>query len=61
LESRHHRFVRRGVFLDGSIQFGSQIFGALEDRNSYARLAASGFRLAAPAPIFPRLETPADT
>ncbi|MGE5722309.1 MAG: methionine--tRNA ligase [Sphingomonadales bacterium] len=43
------------------IPASERTFGALEDRNSYARLAASGFRLAAPAPIFPRLETPADT
>ena len=32
---------------------------ALHDSGWYARLAASGFSLAAPAPIFPRLELPA--
>ncbi len=31
-------------------------YAALEDEASYARLAASGFALAAPTPIFPRLE-----
>jgi len=43
------------------IPAGERTFGALEDRDSYARLAASGFRLAAPTPIFPRLEMPAGT
>ncbi len=38
---------------------GERDFAALEDGGSYERLAASGFRLAAPAPIFPRLEAPA--
>ena len=33
---------------------------ALADRGRYARLAASGFRLAPPVAIFPRLEAPAD-
>src|SRR6476469_5819148 len=33
---------------------------ALLDTNWYVNLAASGFRLAAPAPIFPRLELPED-
>ena len=32
---------------------------ALRDTGWYARLAASGFRLGAPVPIFPRLEMPA--
>ena len=34
---------------------------ALEDRDSYQRLAASGFKLASPTPIFPRLDLPAET
>ncbi|MEA3015640.1 MAG: methionyl-tRNA synthetase [Sphingomonadales bacterium] len=35
-------------------------FTILADRERYARLAASGFVLAPPSPIFPRLESPAD-
>ena len=35
-------------------------YAALEDETRYARLAASGFTLAAPSPIFPRLEMPAE-
>ena len=35
-------------------------FAALEDSDRYERLAASGFRLASPTPIFPRLEAPGD-
>ena len=35
-------------------------YAALEDEGSYQRLAASGFNLAPPAPIFPRLELPAE-
>jgi len=35
-------------------------FAAFTNEGSYERLAASGFRLAAPSPIFPRLEMPAD-
>jgi len=35
-------------------------FAALTNEGSYERLAASGFRLAAPSQIFPRLEMPAD-
>jgi methionyl-tRNA synthetase len=35
-------------------------YAALEDEDSYKRLAASGFVLAAPTPIFPRLDMPAD-
>jgi len=35
-------------------------FAALSDGNSYGRLAASGFSLAAPTGIFPRLEIPAE-
>ncbi len=35
-------------------------FAALADEGGYARVAASGFTLAPPAPIFPRLEMPAE-
>jgi len=35
-------------------------FKALADTGRYARLAASGFALAPPSPIFPRLELPAE-
>ena len=35
-------------------------FATLADTGRYARLAASGFVLAPPAPIFPRLELPAE-
>jgi methionyl-tRNA synthetase len=35
-------------------------FTALADTGRYARLAASGFTLDPPAPIFPRLEVPAE-
>ncbi len=35
-------------------------YDALEDEGSYQRLTGSGFRLAPPAPIFPRLELPAE-
>ncbi len=35
-------------------------YAALADRGSHERLAASGFRLALPDPIFPRLEAPGD-
>ena len=35
-------------------------YAALGDRDNYARLAASDFRLALPNPIFPRLELPGD-
>ena len=35
---------------------GERDFAALEDSGSYGRLAQSGFRLAMPSPIFPRLE-----
>jgi methionyl-tRNA synthetase len=40
---------------------GERDYAALEDAGSYARLATSGFRLAAPTPIFPRLETAAES
>ena len=39
---------------------GERDFAALGDRGSYERLAKSGFRLALPNPIFPKLETPAE-
>jgi methionyl-tRNA synthetase len=39
---------------------GERDYAALADSESYARLAASGFTLAPPAPIFPRLDMPAD-
>jgi methionyl-tRNA synthetase len=39
---------------------GERDFAALEDPGSYRRLAESGFRLAAPTPIFPKLEMPAE-
>lgn len=35
-------------------------FAALEDEESYGRLAASGFKLALPTPIFPRLDMVGD-
>jgi methionyl-tRNA synthetase len=35
-------------------------FAALDDEGSYGRLATSGFRLALPTPIFPRLEMPGE-
>ena len=39
---------------------GERDFAALADEGRYARLAASGFVLAMPSPIFPRLEVPAE-
>jgi methionyl-tRNA synthetase len=33
-------------------------FAALADRDWFAKLAASGFTLGQPVPIFPRLELP---
>jgi len=36
-------------------------YAALADEGRYARLAVSGFTLAAPSPIFPRLDMPAET
>jgi methionyl-tRNA synthetase len=35
-------------------------FTILADRGRYQRLAASGFTLQPPSPIFPRLEAPAE-
>jgi methionyl-tRNA synthetase len=40
---------------------GNRDFAALGETEAYAALAASDFRLAAPAPIFPRLEMPAES
>jgi methionyl-tRNA synthetase len=42
------------------IPAGERSYAALEDADSYERLAASDFRLAAPTPIFPRLELPVE-
>ena len=39
---------------------GERDYAALEDEASYERLAGSGFRLAQPTPIFPRLELPGE-
>jgi methionyl-tRNA synthetase len=39
---------------------GGRDFTALADTGRYGRLAGSGFVLAPPAPIFPRLELPAE-
>lgn len=36
-------------------------YAALEDGSAYERLAGSGFRLASPTPIFPRLEAPGES
>lgn len=50
-----------GALLDQmGIPEGERSFAALEDEDSYARLAASGFTLDTPKPIFPRLEMPAE-
>jgi methionyl-tRNA synthetase len=40
---------------------GERTYAALEDAGRHERLAASGFLLAAPSPIFPRLEAPAES
>jgi methionyl-tRNA synthetase len=42
------------------IPAGERSFAALADAERYERLAASGFTLQPPTPIFPRLEAPAD-
>jgi methionyl-tRNA synthetase len=39
---------------------GERDYAALADEGGYERLAASGARLAAPTPIFPKLEPPAE-
>jgi methionyl-tRNA synthetase len=36
-------------------------YSSLEDEGAYQRLAESGFRLATPTPIFPRLEAPGES
>jgi methionyl-tRNA synthetase len=49
-----------GRLLDAiGVPAAERTYAALGDADSYARLVGSGFTLAAPAPIFPRLETPA--
>ncbi len=40
---------------------GERDYAALEDEQSYERLAGSGFVLAPPSPIFPRLDAPAES
>jgi methionyl-tRNA synthetase len=50
-----------GKLLDQmGIPAGERSFASLADGERYARLAASGFRLELPKPIFPRLEVPAE-
>jgi methionyl-tRNA synthetase len=50
-----------GRLLDAlGVPADERTYAALEDEDRYRRLAASGFRLAAPSPIFPRLEAPAE-
>jgi methionyl-tRNA synthetase len=50
-----------GIVLDMlGVPAGERDFAALADGEGYARVAASGFKLAPPAPIFPRLEAPAE-
>lgn len=39
---------------------GERDYASLEDSESYARLAGSGFRLPMPTPIFPRLDAPGE-
>jgi methionyl-tRNA synthetase len=39
---------------------GERTYAALEDGDSYQRLVESGFVLAAPSPVFPRLDMPAE-
>ena len=36
------------------------LFASFEDDSAYDRLVASGFKLASPTPIFPRLEAPGE-
>jgi methionyl-tRNA synthetase len=43
------------------IPIGERDLAALADAGSYDRLAASGFTLAPPTPIFPRLESPVES
>ena len=42
------------------IPAGERSLASIGDAEAYAQLAASGFKLEAPTPIFPRLEMPAD-
>ncbi|HJQ16845.1 MAG TPA: methionine--tRNA ligase [Allosphingosinicella sp.] len=42
------------------IAIGARGYAAIGDGGSYATLAASGFRLGTPTPIFPRIELPAE-
>jgi len=50
-----------GKLLDAmGIPAGERDYASLEDEGRHARLAASGFTLAAPSPIFPRLDALAD-
>lgn len=42
------------------IPLAERSYAALADDGRHARLAASGFRLATPTPVFPRLELPAE-
>ncbi len=50
-----------GAVLDMlGVPAGERDFAALADGEGYARVAASGFTLEAPKPIFPRLEAPAE-
>jgi methionyl-tRNA synthetase len=50
-----------GKLLDQlGIAESERTFAALDDVTWYDRLRASGFRLAPPTPVFPRLEMPAD-
>jgi methionyl-tRNA synthetase len=51
-----------GKLLDQmGIPHGERDHAALQESDSYERLAGSGFKLAPPTPIFPRLEMPADS
>lgn len=43
------------------IPTGERSYAALEDAAAYDRLAVSGFTLALPTPIFPKLEAPAES
>ena len=53
--------VQRGQrVLEDDRQFGAREFAALADQDWFAKLAASGFTVGQPVPIFPRLELPAD-
>ena len=50
-----------GKMLDQlGIPAGDRDYAAFADSDWYDRLTGAGFRLDAPAPLFPRLELPAD-